>query len=267
VGKFFRRCIGIYPWLIICFLFNPSRPAYPASNHLKLTPDAVSVGMFFKGANLTVSGEIPEGCNAIIEISGKYTGKEPGRSRHWWDIRRNRNESEITGVPYLYYLMSSDAGLVSHVKGARPWGYEQLRKTASMKAPHTNNEKVKLFNEFVRHKEDKGLYGMFPAALQLYCIKQNQCMAEGKFHFPAQVPAGTYDVCLFVIKNGTPVECRCKPFAVSITGLPAFIRFMTDANPVFYGILSILAASIIGIIFALLFKLKMKVKDRDKSDG
>lgn len=241
-------------------------PADSASPLLQINPPEIRIGTFFDGAVLTVSADIPAGCQAVFEINGKCREEDLMRKGRRWDIWMNTAQIDITGVPFVYLAMSSAPGLLRAGREDHPWGYGALRRTASFAGPVKKSDFPILFREFIRLKEGRRLYGTFPGKVDISCTGKKTCLARGTFDFPIRIPPGTYDVCLYAIRNGKIIRHQCDILKVEMGGMPAFIRFLSSSHAAGYGLLAAAIAVAVGLMSGILFRSK-KEPDSCETDS
>jgi hypothetical protein len=239
---------GFWTLFILVLL---SRPCH-ASQGLSVTPPVLKIDSFFGGAEVLVSAEIPEGCEAVIEVAGREVEEDLMRKGRRWELWMNVGEIDVDGAPCLYLLMSSAPGLIN--AGNRPWGYEALRKKISFKGKFRMGEVPELYREFIRLKEGQGLYGIFPGAIEISPLNGTRSLARASFRLPTRIPQGVHRVFLFVIRDGQTIERKSVPFKVMVAGLPAFLVFLSSRHAGFYGIFSVSLAVAAGFLSGFLFK-------------
>jgi uncharacterized protein (TIGR02186 family) len=263
-GRLSQMMLGVFGTL---FALGASSVPCAATQNLHLTPQTVTIGSFFNGAQLTVSGEIPEKCAAVVEVIGKVVERELMRKGRRWDLWMNVGEIDVDGVPRLYLVMSSDTDLLPGDGGDRLWGYEALRKRVSFKGIVTKEETSKLFTEFIRLRESQGLYGRFPGALKISSSNETGSIAQGIFRLPARLFPGTYQVCLTVIREGQIIERRSIPLNVVRVGFPALLAPLASEHAVLYGLLSVAVAVASGFLCGLLFRVRRRSRSEGEDQG
>ncbi|MEJ2726217.1 MAG: TIGR02186 family protein [Deltaproteobacteria bacterium] len=226
LGKRVQRC-GFLALGALLYL-GPSSAACNSLQTLLVVPDPIKIGAFFHGAEVSVSAKVPEGCDAVVEVSGKKVEEDLMRKGRRWDLWMNVGEIDIQGAPSLYLVMSTDARLLD--TGGGPWGFELLRKRVSFHGKFMKEEVPKLFGEFIRLKQSQALYGTFPGALKLSPFNGVGAIAQGTFRLPVRISPGTYRACLSIVQDGQIVERRCTSFDVVVVGLPAFLSFLASGE-------------------------------------
>ena len=99
--------------------------------NLQVHPALLKITGFFGGARLEVSGDIPGGTEAVIEVIGRVTEQELMRKGRRWDLWMNVGEINIGGIPGFYLVATSDPRLLSpDNKVTKPWGYGLWQRRA-----------------------------------------------------------------------------------------------------------------------------------------
>lgn len=236
--------------LVLLAIF--SRPGF--AQNIRLAPDILNIKVFFAGAALQVSGEIPAGTEAIIEVIGKEGEQELMRKGRRWDLWMNVGEIDITGVPGFYLIASSAPKLLLNPKGENPWGYGQWRRTATFRCNFQKGEEASIFEEFLALKEDLGLYGRFPGAVKLVPAGDSRYRVQATFPINTRIAPGTYQVRLAAVRDWQVVQRTSVPWQVDLVGIPAFHTYLAMKQPVLYGLLALGLAVAVGFLSGLLFK-------------
>lgn len=225
-----------------------------ASRNLTLMPPEIDIGTFFDGTQLTVSGEIPSECQAVVEVLGERVEEELMRKARRWEMWVNVGEIDIEGVPYLYYAMSSSPELLAPQASDQPWGYPALRRAAEFKEGSRSVRTAGVFGEFIKLKEDHKLYRILPGALKVFPGQQNgRSRIEGVFRFPARLPVGTCTVRLRAIRGRQIVEEQSSALQIQLAGLPATLFLLATDNALLYGFIALGLAVATGLLCGLVF--------------
>jgi hypothetical protein len=243
--------------LVAGFLLMGIPPlGWAASDNLQIRPSAVKIGVFFAGARLTVSGEIPRGSDAVIEILGKTSVEDLMRKGKRWELWMNVGEVDVQGAPSFYLLQSSRPEPIAASSAHPRWGYEALKQKISFGALFKESTDERLFREFIRLKKSQGVYGVDPQGVTLTPSNDGRNRAEAVFTIPPRVVPGTYRVCLFAVQNGRVVQRQCAPLQVKVIGFPAFLASMARTHMVLYGFMAVFIAMGAGLLTGVIFKKK-----------
>ncbi len=223
------------------------------AQNIQVNPATLKIMGFFGGTRLRVSGEIPAGAEAVIEVIGKKMEQELMRKGRRWDLWLNVGEIDIKGVPGFYLVASSDPQMLAPAKIERPWGYEFWRRRASFQGALQKSEEPLIFKEFLELKEGRGLYGRFPGAVK---VVTGGGRTRAQFTFPVntRIAPGTYRVRLSAVKDQQVVQRSQAFWQVDMAGSPAFLTFLAMQRPVLYGLLALGLAVTVGFLSGVLFK-------------
>jgi hypothetical protein len=224
------------------------------AQNIQVNPATLKITGFFGGAHLLVSGEIPAGTQAVIEVIGQEAQEELMRKGRRWDLWLNVGEIDIKGVPGFYLVASSDPQLLAPSRTERPWGYEFWRRRARFQGALKPGEEPLIFKEFIELKEGRGLYGRFPRVVKMAAISSGQARVRASFPINTRIAPGTYRVRLSAVRNQQVVQRTQATWQVDMAGSPAFLTYLATQRPVLYGLLALGLAAAVGFLSGILFK-------------
>jgi len=224
-----------------------------ASGRLQVQPEVVAINNFFSGVQMQVNCDLPPGSQAVLCIRGKRTEAELMRKTHHWDLWMNSGEVDIDHVPRLYIAMSSDPGLLDTGVGEVPWGYDAIERDASFSGRMKPSERDMIFKQFVALKERDELYRLYPGGLKISRDGTGFQEAEGGFHLPSRLKAGSYKMTLWIVQDGRVTQQRNAVFEVKLKGVPAFLDELARHHSVLYGIFAAVIAMAAGLFIGLIF--------------
>jgi len=229
-----------------------------APSELTVRPDVVRIGTWYDGAKLHVRANIPLGCQAVLELTGERGQTRLMRKEKVWGMWKNGAEILERGAPVLYLAMSTDSKMLSRSNRAPSWGYDAISKRISFTGGVGNIAHRQLFDEFLRLKENRGRYGIFPGGASIQVLPEGGQQVEGVFKLPSRLPRGDYHVVLSMVKDGRVVSKEIQPLKVVLTGFPAAIFQLAHKHALAYGILAagiaILSGFLVGLIFQFIGK-------------
>ena len=217
-------------------------------------PDGVRIGTWYDGAKLHMSANIPQDCQAVLELSGKSTQTRLMRKEKVWGMWKNGGEILEQGAPGVYLAMSTDPKLLSRLNKESPWGYNAISDRISFTGHVGNIAQRQLFDEFLRLKESRGRYGIFPGHAGLQRLPEGGQQVEGVFDLPPRLGCGNYHVVLTVVKNGRVLSKEIQPLKVALTGFPAAIFQLAHQHALAYGILAAGIAIFSGFLVGWIFQ-------------
>lgn len=214
-------------------------------------PDLVEINSFFQGHEVTVSGTVPAGHQAVVEVLGPVGEEHLMRKGRRGPLWMNVGEISVSGAPSLYVVLSSASDLLA---GNSPWGFPALKKQLTLTGQVQENEQAKFLEQFLKLKESEGLYAARPEALRLSPDGPGGLKVTGKFWLPANVRPDTYKVCLTTVLAGQAMDRQCTSLLVRMTGFPALLMSLAYQHAVLYGILAVVIAILTGFLMGYLFK-------------
>ncbi|MGB6067152.1 MAG: TIGR02186 family protein [Desulfomonilaceae bacterium] len=221
---------------------------------LKISPDLVEIGTWFRGHQVTASAMIPKGAEAVIEIVGQSIDEPLMRKGRRAGLWMNVGEIEVRQAPSLYMAMSTNPELLQTAASEAPWGYASLRRRLTMSGMIDGQEKDEFFQQFLELKESEGLYASFKDPVKKSGAAGGLTPIKGEFRLPTNVKPGVYQVCLSVIKDGQVIAKNCRELQVKMVGFPAMFTTLAYEHGLTYGILAVVIAIITGFAMGFLFK-------------
>jgi hypothetical protein len=239
-------------WLII-LLTTPSL-AQGASPDLRIFPDQVEIGSFFRGQRVSVEALIPAGAEAVMEVAGRAEDEHLMRRGRRGGLWLNVGEIQFHQAPSLYLVMATDSILLATGAANEPWGYPALKQRISLGGVVTDQEKGEFFQQFLQLKEGEGLYASGKEPLKKSKAMGDSVPVRGEFRLPANIKPGSYEVCLSVIREGQVIARNCGEVKVVMVSFPAMLSTLAYQHGATYGILAVVIAIIVGFAMGFLFK-------------
>jgi len=228
--------------------------AAAASADLRLFPDRVDIGTFFQGVGVNIQGEIPPGCEAVVEIQGDTAQEALLRKGRRAGLWMTVGEIRVENAPNLYLVLSSAKKIPQLPGEETPWGLSAWKSRLKFQGALTDREIGLFFNEFLALKKSEELYDAFPGTLQIANSPAGRTALKGTFSLPAKVPPGHYQVRLSIIKDGKVLEQKNEKLEVKMVGFPALLASLAYEHAAFYGILAVVIAIATGFLMGFLFK-------------
>lgn len=228
---------------------------WAAPANLMVQPNVVRIGTWYDGAKIHVRAHIPQGCQAVIELSGKPGPVKLMRKERHLGMWKNGEEILEQGAPDLYLAMSTDSKLLSRQNKNVSWGYDAIAGKVSFTGAAWNITPRQLFEEFLRLKESRGRYGIFPGQAKILVSPEKTQIVEGVFSLPTHLTKGDYRVALSVVKDGRVVSQQMRPLKVELVGFPDYIFQLAHKHALIYGFLAVGIAILAGFLVGLIFQL------------
>lgn len=241
---------------VLALLLMQTLPAlvWGASLELKVTPDLVEIGAWYRGHRLTVSGMIPQGAEAVMEVVGQTNDEHLMRKGRRGGLWMNVGEIEVHHAPSLYMVMSSNPKMLEAAAGAPLWGFAALKRRVTFSGMVSDAEKPEFFNQFLDLKGSEGLYVTLKDPLKKSRAAGGLTPVQGEFRMPTNVKPGTYEVCLTVVQDGQVTAKECTELQVKMVGFPAMLSTLAYEHGATYGILAVIIAIVTGFAIGFLFK-------------
>lgn len=228
--------------------------AHGASLELQVIPDLVEIGTWFRGHQLMMSGMIPQGAEAVMEVVGKSADEHLMRKGRRGGLWMNVGEIEFHGAPALYMVMSTNPKLLEASAPEVPWGYASVKRGVTLSGMVSDQEKAEFFQQFLKLKESEGLFATCPDPMKKAKAVGDLVPVKAEFQLPTNVRPGTYEVCLSVIQDGQVIAKKCGELQVKMVGFPAMFTTLAYEHGLTYGILAVIIAIVTGFAMGYLFK-------------
>jgi hypothetical protein len=219
---------------------------------LQVSPDVVEINSFYQGRDVAVTGTLPAGLGAVVEVMGPTAQEHLMRKGRRGPLWMNVGEINVNGAPSLYLVLTSAADLLGQT--ASSWGFPALLQRLSLSGDLQENEKAEFQKQFLGLKESQQLYASAPGGLKVSPAGDGRLKVTGKFWLPSNIKPDTYKVCLTAVREGQSVDRVCTDLTVEMVGFPAFFMTMAYQHAALYGILAVVIAIVVGFIMGYLFK-------------
>lgn len=132
-------------------------------------------------------------------------------------------------------------------------GYRSMRDHIGITPVQDEEEKIKWFNEFVRFKENSGLYTIVAGDITLI-KKDGRQNYFVHMDWPYKAPPGNYHVTVYAVKNKKIVDKAETAVLVEQVGIVKTLFDMANNRGAVYGILAILIALGAGFGVGMVFR-------------
>jgi hypothetical protein len=251
-----NNCGKIRVALLLLLCLGLSAPALAGSDPLELQvwPDVVEIGAFFSGHEVKISGIIPQGAQAVVEIIGPTGAEHLMRKGRRGGLWMNVGELEVDGAPSLYLAASTTPALLKAPPAEAVWGYPALKKQIRFAGEVKPEERDMFLDQFFQLKESDEIFGAFPGTLKLKEASQNLQTVAGTISLPTKVRPGAYRVSLTVVQGSQVIAQQDRELKVVMVGFPAMLASLAYEHGLTYGILAVIIAIVTGFAMGYLFK-------------
>ncbi len=232
--------------------------APPAAAHqgfkVKLRPNLVNIGIFFGGAKVALKGSVPAGSQVAVVLEGPPQDNHFKRKRHVMGLLwMNQGEVLFRHVPSVYLVYTSQ-GVSPELARKLGFGYRAVRHRADIQ-PKEGEEEF-LFSQFVKLKEEHGLYHWQQGGVRLGKPNQGRRPFVVKLDISSRMPPGEYAVRVLAVDQSHILASDLEHLKVQETGLLAQLANLSQNHGLLYGILSVLVAIGAGLLMDLIFGTK-----------
>ncbi|MDA1100195.1 MAG: TIGR02186 family protein [Proteobacteria bacterium] len=208
-----------------------------------LSDHLIAVTTGFDGAKLLLFGAVEgDAADVIIVVRGPSEEIVVRRKERISGIWINNHKLVFGGVPAFYRLASTkplEAIASDRILARLGIGVEHIRM---INPPGENGNLSSFRDALIRNKARLGLY---PEANGEITMLGNRLFRSDIF-FPSNVPTGTYDVTVFLFRNGKVISAQTTPLRVSKIGMGARVFAFAHRHSIFYGIAAIAIALFAG---------------------
>jgi len=240
--------------LVLGLLLTGLLPAGAASPGLSISPATVQIGTFFSGQTVKVTGTLPAGAQAVLEVVGTSADEHLMRKGRRGGLWMNVGEITVHDAPSLYLVMSTTPELLTAAAPSATWGYRSLEKRIKFSGRIEAGEQQEFMGQFLQLKESEQLYATWPGTLKVSGGAGDISTAQGAFSLPTNIKPGAYKVCLSVIADGKVASSTCADLTVEMVGFPALMAALAYQHGATYGVLAVVIAIVTGFAMGFLFK-------------
>jgi len=242
--------------LILCcsgFALPCTAPVWAGEpGELMIQPEILNIGTFYSGGEVTISGEVPQGQDIIVEITGPTANGKfdvKGRVGPFW---MTKGKAELEGAPSMYVLL---------LPGDQQWlqqaeslglGLENLKKNMTIQAGEKSADE--LFKMFLDLKKSEGLYVEKNSAVTYAPAENGRRRFTAAYHFPRSTAAGKYMIKATVMADGARITELTRSFPVEEVGFTRLVDDLATHRRLAYGILAVVIALFTGAVMGVLFK-------------
>ncbi len=242
------------PWLLILAAFAlvmSGRPAPAEPLVADLSNHLIAITTGFTGAEVLLFGAT-DGPGDVVALVRGPTGRAIVRRKdRIFGIWINSGSMDFEEVPNFYAVASSrplDELLTPENAQRYRIGLDNLSiRPVSDKPSPASADMLQALN---RIKIDEGLYR--PVAGKVTFLGARLFRAD--FHFPTNVPTGSYLVEVLLIRDGQIAGAQTTPLVVSKVGVGADIFEFAHRHAAAYGIIAIVIALLAGWAAHLVFR-------------
>ena len=225
------------------------RPARAQALVADLTSHLVAITTGFTGTDVVLFGAIDGDGDVIVVVRGPETPVEVRRKERTLGIWFNRSDMTFADVPSFYWLASTRP--IDQLARPEVLARNQIGVDHLALEPLDPGNQVDVFREaLIRNKQRDGL---FPTAAGTVAFIGSR-LFRTTVSFPSNVPTGSYQVSVFLMRNGQVQGAQTTPLLVSQLGLSADIVDFAYRRALVYGIIAVVGAAMAGWLGSVAFR-------------
>jgi uncharacterized protein (TIGR02186 family) len=214
-----------------------------------LTNHLIAITTGFTGTEVVLFGAIEGDGDVVVVVRGPETAVEVRRKERTAGIWLNRSDMTFADVPSFYTVASTrplEQLARPEVLVRNRIGLDHLGLEAIDPSPE--------FEEFrkalIRNKQREGLWPVQTGTVTFVGSR----LFRTTVSFPANVPTGSYQVSVFLIRNGQVQGAQTTPLLVSQLGLSADIVDFAYRRAAIYGVIAVIVAALAGWLGSVAFR-------------
>ncbi len=238
-----------------CLVSAASAAGVPVKLHVE--PNAIHIGATYNGIDITVTGEVPDGTDAVIRLMAKGEHiklKKKGKALGL--LWMNMDTIELHDCPSIFMVAVPKSLSPSTEEAKKNWenlalGFKALEKQVEITPEQ--KDKPAVFKEFIKLKKKEGKYLTYYDSVK-YSTAKDVRKFSATLAMPSGIVAGEYRVQAFAVRDGAVAGSAETSIKVSQVGLPAMLSNLAFNHSLLYGIMAVIVAIFAGLITGVLFK-------------
>ena len=244
---------GLLP-VVACFLAWTALGAMAGAQEplvADLTEYRIAITTGFVGTDVHVFGAKSGPGDVVVIVRGPTLPYAVRRKDRIAGIWLNARRIDFDGVPSFYAIASTRPldELMSPVTRLR----EEIGLDSLNLIPDEDADDAEIAEfraALLRIKRSAGLFGREVEKVSV----QREPLFKTNVHFPANVPTGSYDIRVLLIRDGEVASAQTVPLQVSKSGIDALVYEFAHRQSAAYGLIAILGALLAGWIAHLVFR-------------
>lgn len=236
--------------ILVLWAFYPVLANQPGQ--LKIQPEVLTIGTFYSGGRITISGEVPDGRDVIVRITGPATNGEfdiKGRVGPFW---MTRGKAELDGAPILYALLLPGGDAWQAKASALGLGLGQIKDKIELNSNSLPADE--LFDQFLELKKSEGLYGIEHNAVTYAAGENGRRRFTAVYRFPRSTATGKYTIAAAAVDGRRIDTEQSTTLQVDEIGFTRMVDDLATQRRLLYGILAVIIALFTGAVMGVLFK-------------
>lgn len=245
--------IRLLPYLVLAIvLLSPDR-ARAQALVADLTSHLIAITTGFTGTEVVLFGAIDGDGDGevVVVVRGPEQPVVVRRKERVLGMWLNRRQVTFASVPGFYALATSRPLadiLRPEVLQRQRIGTEQLGLAPARALGEAELEAFR--TALVRNKQGEGLFPTQPGQVSFLGGR----LFRTTVNFPSNVPTGTYQVQVFLVRDGQVAGAQTTPLLISKLGVSAEIVDFAYRRSIVYGLVAVLIAVVAGWAASAMFR-------------
>jgi len=221
--------------------------------NIAIDPSEITIAAFYNGTTIKATGTVPAGADVMVRITGegeevhlKKKGKVGGL------LWMNTGKINFKNVPAVFMVYTTpDLAKIINLHTI-DLGYWSVKDQVELE-PETEAKEF-LFKEFVKLKEDEGVYIVDDKSVKYTGTSDGSRQYEINIAVPPKMKPGHYSVEAYAIKDKSVAGKAFTELTITLIGFPAWIAGLAFGHELLYGVMAVFVAIAAGLLMGVLFK-------------
>ncbi|HEX3499135.1 MAG TPA: TIGR02186 family protein [Stellaceae bacterium] len=216
-----------------------------------LTGHLIGITGAFTGASVVLFGATDGPGDVVVVVRGPEHDVAVRRKRRVAGIWVNAKEEVFTDVPSFYSIASSrplDTVAPPAVLGFNEFGLDYLR--LKLTRGTLREEDIPFRDALIETQQRERVFAETVGKIDFLGDR----LFSTTLRFPSNVPVGTYEVKVFLIRNKAVVSAQTTPLVIAKVGLDAEIADFADRRAAIYGLVAVATAMVAGWLASVPFR-------------
>jgi uncharacterized protein (TIGR02186 family) len=216
-----------------------------------LTSHLIGITGAFTGASVVLFGATDGPGDVVVVVRGPEHDVAVRRKRRVAGIWVNAKEEVFTGVPSFYSIASSrplDIITTPAELGFNEFGLNYLRLKLTRGA--VREEDIPFRDALIEAQQRDKVFAETVGRIDFLGDR----LFSTTLRFPSNVPTGTYEVKIFLIRNKVVVSAQTTPLVIAKIGVDAEIADFADRRAAIYGLVAVATAMVAGWLASVPFR-------------
>jgi uncharacterized protein (TIGR02186 family) len=219
-----------------------------------LSQDTIQITSSYNGAEIVVFGAIERPASdakpdIVVVVRGPEADIRVRRKDRVAGIWINRNRVVLRGMPSYYFAASSEP-LSKTASDATLRQYGLGLAALTPRATRGRHDPEPFRQALIRHQESAGLYLQREGSVEFL----SGTLFRVHVPLPASAPRGKYTASVYLLRNGQVIDARSSYLSIDQAGLERRVFDFSRADPLAYGLSTVLMAVLLGWLSSLAFR-------------